>query len=246
MLESSKKATFVMASLSTFSIGHVAVAGRVGGSLGSVMEVNGLPRIVLLAVCFSLLSGCGKNERSLEVDVPRFKPKAAGVEALRLYDTDGDGFLSSQELSACPGIKRHLDLFDTDADQQVSAEEIAARVRQWLDDRGGLMPLRSVVNYKGRPLFGAQLEFEPEPFLGDGLKPAAGEVDESGTAEISLASADKPASFQDRKVVQPGLYKVRITHPKVSLPAKYNVETQLGCEVSQQTAQPYTPLTFNL
>lgn len=211
-----------------------------------VLDVIWLPRIVLLAFSCMVLTACGESVHSLRVDVPRFKPKTAGVKALELYDTDGDEFLSGQELASCPGIKRHLDLFDSNADQKVSAEEIACRVQQWVDQRGGLMPLRCVVNYKGRPLFGARLEFEPEPFLGDVLKPAQGQVDDSGTAEISLSIADKPANFQDRSVVQPGLYKVHITHADVKLPAKYNVETELGCEVSPQTALPFAPVTFNL
>ena len=32
--------------------------------------------------------------------------------------------------------------------------------------------------------------------------------------------------------MQPGLYRVEITHPTVTLPAKYNTETTLGREVS--------------
>ena len=210
------------------------------------MNAKWLLRTVLLGCCCIAIPACQKSAPSLQVDVPRFQPETAAGKAIELYDTDRDGFLAGQELAACPGIKRHLDLFDLDADQQVSAEEIAARVQRWVDDRGGLMPLRSIVNYNGRPLFGAKLEFEPEPFLGDVLKPAAGQIDQSGTAQISLRRDDKPENFKDRNVLQPGLYKVRITHSEIKLPAKYNVETQLGCEVSQETALPFAPLTFNL
>ena len=43
----------------------------------------------------------------------------------------------------------------------------------------------------------------------------------------------------------PGLYAVRITHPTVDIPAKYNTETELFVELSPMDMQNETP-TFNI
>jgi hypothetical protein len=39
-----------------------------------------------------------------------------------------------------------------------------------------------------------------------------------------------PENVRTMKLLQYGTYKVRITHPKIQLPAKYNTETTLGYE----------------
>ena len=63
---------------------------------------------------------------------------------------------------------------DKDADGQISAEEIAARIRVWSEGETGLMSFYCMVTLDGRALEGAEVKLDPEPFLGDGVKPASG------------------------------------------------------------------------
>jgi len=53
-----------------------------------------------------------------------------------------------------------------------------------------------------------------------------------------MASEDRPADAPPRPLVQPGLYRVEITHPSITIPARYNVKTTLGLEVASYTITP--------
>ena len=39
-----------------------------------------------------------------------------------------------------------------------------------------------------------------------------------------------PAALKNIKLIQYGTFKVRITHPTIKIPAKYNTDTTLGYE----------------
>ena len=49
---------------------------------------------------------------------------------------------------------------------------------------------------------------------------------------LSIDPSHLPADAHNMQGVQQGLFSVEITHPTVTIPPKYNVETQLGKEVS--------------
>ena len=86
----------------------------------------------------------------------------------------------------------------------------------------------------GKPLSGAVVEFVPEPFLGDQVKPASGTVNQFGDVAPTVSDADKP----DPKLpggVHFGLFTVKISKPsgaKETVPARYNANSTLGLEVS--------------
>ena len=202
--------------------------------------------LLLILPCGWACAGCHDRSGSLGVGPPRFDARKAAQQAMELYDVDGDALLSSAELEACPAIQQSLTLFDKDSDGQVSAEEFAGRVNDWVAEGSGMVAMRCLVTYNRGPLIDAQVELEPEPFFSDVLKPATGVTGGDGVAYISVGVADKPESFKDLPVVSPGLYKVRVTHPKLNLAARYNTATTLGCEVSQQTAYPHPPPVFKL
>lgn len=70
------------------------------------------------------------------------------------------------------------------------------------------------------------------------MKPAAGRSTTGGRGVLGMAPEDAPADGPKMPIVQPGLYRVEITHPSVKLPAKYNSTTAFGLEVANYTLTP--------
>jgi hypothetical protein len=187
----------------------------------------------LAAGCFiaaaAVLAGCsGKPGR---VYPPKYGMDC-GAAALALYDANRDGAIDGDEFDNVPGLREALKQVDTNGDGRLTAEEIDARVQAWLATRMGEMAVNCEVSLDDKPLVGATLLFEPEPFLGPVVHPASGETDEGGGANVSMAP-EHLANPRYRGVAA-GWYKIRVTHPGKSLPAKYNTETKLGCEVSMR------------
>ncbi len=178
------------------------------------------------------LSSC--NWGPARIKQPAISPSGAGAAAVAQYDKNGDGVISGDELNASPALKAALPRLDTNKDGGVGGDEIAERVNAWKAMRTALASVRCQVTLDGRPLPGAQVVFEPEPFLGDQVKRATGVTNQFGDAAPTIAPEDKP----DPKLpggVYFGLYKVRIskqTSGRETIPARYNTDTILGQEVS--------------
>ena len=185
---------------------------------------------VLACALLAVVAGC--SSRPSRVAQARIDPQSAAKAAMAAYDADGNGSLSAQELQKCPALARSIARCDANKDGSLTADEIAARIRTWQEQRVGLMRFYCRVVRNRAPLAGAAVRFVPEPFLGGEVKPASGTTDATGTVFLSVAASDLPADQQGLTGVQPGLYKVEITHPKIKLPAKFNSETTLGQEVS--------------
>jgi len=199
----------------------------------------------LLVGCM-LLSGCGNPSPSVQQSSIAFSPSTCGAAAVEVYDLNHDGLLSADELKACPSIESNVARYDSDGDGQLSADEIAEQIGIWRKLGGSYSPLNCVVLLNGRPLSGAKVELEPEPFFAGALESASGVTGFDGIAAVSAAPESIPEKLRGMPLVQLGLYKVRITHPKYKLPTKYNSETELGCEVSPETADPSKLVQFRL
>jgi hypothetical protein len=169
--------------------------------------------------------GCGGLSTVAPPDVNADEAAAAAIEA---YDDDEDGSLSEAELEDLPALT--IATADKDGDSKVSADEIEERIRLWSDGETGLMTFYCNVTLDGRTLEGAEVKLEPEPFLGDAVKPASGVMRSDG-AILKIDPELLPADQRTMRGVQPGLYKVRITHPSVKIPPRYNTETTLGQEI---------------
>jgi len=183
-----------------------------------------------------LLTSCNGSPAPLkpaDIDAP-----GAAAQLLESHDGNRDGMLSLEEAAACPSIHQRFSAYDTDGDGQLSSDEIASRFRVWLEDGIGMMRVACLVTLNGKRLAGASVLFEPEPFLGDALKQAKGRTNEYGQCNVSIDPKDLPESLQRVRGVQAGLYRVRITHPKIPIAAKYNSETTLGKEVAGDTVGP--------
>ena len=78
------------------------------------------------------------------------------------------------------------------------------------------------------------MTYEPEPFLGDEIKPAQGTTSPYGDGSATIAKEDRPDPTTPSGM-QLGIYKVKISKKvgdKEMVPAKYNENTILGQEVA--------------
>ncbi|MEX2137622.1 MAG: hypothetical protein WD894_00045 [Pirellulales bacterium] len=178
-----------------------------------------------IAVVVLFLCGCGGLSA---VAPPEVNADEAAAGAIEAYDDDGDGVLSEAELKDLPALT--MQTADKDSDGEVSADEIASRIRLWSEGETGLMTFYCNVTLDGRTLGGAEVTLDPEPFLGDAVMPASGVMRSDG----AILKIDPKLLPEDQRMirgVQPGLYKVRITHPSAKIPARFNTETTLGQEI---------------
>jgi len=189
----------------------------------------------LLVLGTAAWAGAGCGGRPPRVQPVQIDPAAAAREALAAYDADGDGALSAGELKKCPGLLKSIARVDADGDGRITAEELAGRIRTWQGHKVGLMRFSCKVTAEGRPLAGATVRLVGEKFLGDGLKPASGVTQANGVASVTISPDVLPADCQGLSGVFPGVYKVEITHPSRTIPAKYNTQTVLGQEIALDT-----------
>lgn len=176
------------------------------------------------------LVGCSGGPEP--VSVPEIDPEAAADGALELYDQDGDSQLSLSELANSPPLTAALKRIDQNSDGNIDRTELVDRFSKWANGGVGAANLACRIIYKGRPLAGAKVEIIPEKYLADAFQPATGTTSRKGIATMAIDSAFLPSDLQRLKVVHQGLYRVVITHPEVDLPTKYNVDTELGLEVT--------------
>ena len=179
-----------------------------------------------LAVGVALVvSGCsGKPARIRPPDVDA---DAAADAALEQMDKNQDGQLDDAELGASPGLVYVKAAYDGDQNGSLSRDEVAAGLRRWTEGDAGAVVVSYIVQMDGRAFPGAQVRAVPEPFLGDAIKPATGDH-----GYLAVAPEDRPANAPNLPLILPGLYRIEITHPSRTVPAKYNSQTTLGLEVS--------------
>jgi hypothetical protein len=159
---------------------------------------------------------------------PNIDAKAAGAEAIKLYDANHDGKISGKELKKCPGLKAAIDNIDPSGKGEITAEKITARIKAWQDSKLGRMSMACKVLHNGQPLAGAEVKLVPEKFLGKNVRTAAGKTEKNGVAMINI----QPSGPRETPGVAPGFYRVEITKAGEKIPAKYNTETIFGQEVA--------------
>jgi hypothetical protein len=193
------------------------------------------PRLLVLTL--ATLAACSRGPGRLAP--PAIDADAAAEAALQALDRNGDAKLDHAELAECPAILGAISKYDADADGFVVTDELARRIRSWSSERTAMTSYFCRVYWNGSPLPGAKVEFIPESFLGSAIKPATGQTKSSGHANLEIAAADLPTDLRISGV-HLGLYKVRITHPTIQIPKRYNEATTLGHEVtlSRDSAGP--------
>lgn len=190
---------------------------------------------IALFLSASVLTGCSQGPA--RVAAPNVDCEAATDRALELYDSDHSGSFSKSELANCPAVLQNLPAYDQNADGTVSREEFVARLGELYGKRVGLTEVDCQITFQGRPLEGATVVFEPEPYLGEEIPVARGTTDSMGSAPMAIDGEYLPESLRSRnkKLTKVGSFKVRITHPSIQLPAKFNTKTTLGYETQLGT-----------
>ncbi len=183
-----------------------------------------------LTVIGGLVLGCRRGPEPPKP--PQIDPAQAAAEAIRLYDKNQNGLLEPDEWKHSPPLAAAKQRIDKDGDGKITSQEIADRITSWLQSPAIMTTCAIVVTLDGRPLEGATITLEPEPFLGPSYKPASGVTDLMGMASIT---------GQDEKFsgVYLGLYRVKVSKQvgaRETIPARYNTQTELGCEVAADIA----------
>ncbi len=179
---------------------------------------------------------------------PRFRidPQQAAREALKLYDTNGDDTLDAKELKASPPLRELLENLKVRPGghpDSLTAVDVAGRLDEWLKAPATLMPGTATVYLDGKPLEGATVTFEPEPFLGPSYHSHQGQTDAYGTFVLDPELKDFPGH------IYVGLYRVRISkkvNGKETLPTRYNTATELGRELATNVRGSRENLIFQL
>jgi hypothetical protein len=183
---------------------------------------------LLFAAEVAVFAGCSSGPQ--RVKPPRINVSSAASQAMELYDSNHDGKLSQEELAKCPAVLISMDQYDSNHDKFIDRDEFQARLTRLLRHGTGATQLACNVAFKGKPLVGAKVDFDPEPYLGNDIQAAEGVTNNYGSAELGMPPEKAPDALKNMKLIQYGTFKVRITHPTISIPAKYNTETTLGYE----------------
>lgn len=179
-----------------------------------------------LASLVLLVVGCSSGGSA--VVAPKIDPVEAAAAAIAEYDANSDGSISSDEAKVSALDPKFG--WDADGDGDISEQEIVDRLTMYEALKPGINMMTCSVLYRGRPIQGATVTFEPEGFLGDAIEVATGTTDIDGTAE--MVAEEILAKDPTLRGIRAGLYKVRVTHPEVKISPKYNEETTLFFELS--------------
>ena len=163
------------------------------------------------------VAGCGDSSR---VEAPDLNADEIATGAIAAYDANSDGEISKSETKNSPF---KTDRWDTDGSGSISADEIKGRIEQYMEKKTGMLDVTCRVTVNGRPIEDATVVFEPEEYLSGAVLTAEATTDLDGMAMPAIPEiiAKDPVLTG----VQPGLYRIKVTHSDINLPAKYNDET---------------------
>jgi hypothetical protein len=188
----------------------------------------------------------GCSNRPGRIVPPEIDPAQAGTDAVKAYDTNGNGMIDGAELDKASALNAAIDAIDKNGDKSISAEEITQRVQAWQESRIGIMSVVAKLTLDGQPLTGAEVTLQPESFLGPAVKPAKGTSAEGGM--VMLTVDDPELAAQRITGVAPGFYRVIVTGGKgKTAPSKYgDANSPLGIEVAQDASWAQQQLTLDL
>jgi hypothetical protein len=196
------------------------------------MSIGFLRQVLWIAIVLPLV-GC--NSAPVGIAPPNFDPAANTRRALSDYDSNGDQKISPAELKDCAGLLSSIDKFDRDGDGLISSDELEAKLQEFEKQDAALVAVSCVVKRNNQPLEGALVKFEPESFLGETIKPATGTTASDGETSLSVADEELPEEYRGHvRGVHCGIYRVVVTHPSISIPAKYNTRTEIGRIVTRR------------
>ncbi|MEQ8211190.1 MAG: hypothetical protein RH917_15290 [Lacipirellulaceae bacterium] len=195
--------------------------------------------LVSISACLLLL-GC-----EAKLDRPDFDPQWSSSKALEQCDANSDGQIDPSEAAAAPGLLMAFDQWDTNGDKLISGDEFGERIAKYKASAGSVASAGFTVTYKKKPLPGAEVILDPEPFMGEGFAPAKGTTDRRGYVSLNrpdMGDGGYPGVYL-------GLYRVRISKQeggKELLAEKYNTASELGFDSGGQTREARTSPRFDL
>jgi hypothetical protein len=202
-------------------------------------------RIGCLFACLGLLviAGCSDQPKA----PPRFhlNPQQAAEDAMKLYDKNGDGTLDAKKLLASPplaALLRNLKAANSNHPNSLTTRDIADRLEQWQALPTTLVSPLIMIRLDGKPLEGATVTYDPEPFLGPSYHAHQGQTASNGAAVLNPECKGYPGVYV-------GLYRVRVSKVvggEEIIPKRYNVETVLGREAAACVPPPYCDGIFDL
>jgi hypothetical protein len=201
------------------------------------------PRLPFACLGLLLMAGCSDQPKP----PPRFHldPQQAAQAAMDLYDKNGDGTLDAQELKASPPLVellKNLQKWEPGHPESLTRDDLAARFKAWNEDTSTLFNVTPTVNLDGKPIEGATVTYDPEPFLGPSFHAHEGTTNAAGLALLKPELSGFPGIYV-------GLYRVSISkmvNGKEMIPAKYNANTELGREVANKIRDPRSNDLFTL
>jgi hypothetical protein len=126
------------------------------------------------------------------VSIPEWDPDELADIALEELDKNGDSQIDQREVTSAPGLAFGARFIDTDGDGKLNRDELTARFTKYRDSRVGMTPKELQLTYNGKPLVGADVRLVPEFFLTDVIEPATGKTFGDGTVRPSIADSQTP------------------------------------------------------
>jgi hypothetical protein len=174
--------------------------------------------------------GCSRGPGAIRP--PKVNANTAAAAAIEQYDRNGDGKLGKDEWTVSPELAAVATEYDKNGDGELTAEEISAGIATWQQTGVGARTVPFSLRLNDKPLAGATVRLIPAGFLGDSTKEASGETNSGGIGQFNMKPEDRPSNAPNIALMQPGLYHVVITHPTITVPAKYNSASTLGIEIT--------------
>jgi hypothetical protein len=198
--------------------------------------------MILMGMILAAVGGC--EPQPPPVRQMKYDQYASAKKAMELFDTNKDGVISGDELDKTPGLNAALTVLGTDREKGVNPEQIEKRIKSWIKSKIGRQTVSCSVYRNGEPLSGAKIKFLPEPFLPEIKDIGEGKTSTSGMAMITWPTTQGPNGLPPG--IGPGIYRVEITKDGEDIPAKYNTETILGQEISQDNIELQKGLRYDL
>lgn len=195
--------------------------------------------VVSATACLALLvifQGCGGSPNTIER--PSIDAYAAAVKAIEMFDQDGDGLLSMNEIEVAPNLKAAAERMKLNG--PLTPEILSTRFQSYFGSAFVMTGVSCRVTLNGRPLSGAEVTFQPPEFFGGQVESATAVTDPNG-----LARPTQPG--------QPGLYlgsyTVHISKKEngaEAIPERYNSQSEIGVEVCRDGREITTEFDFAL
>jgi len=144
--------------------------------------------------------------------------------AIIQLDKNTNGTIEGPELDACQGLKSSLAVIDENSDNKLSVAELKHRFEGY--GSAGAVGYTLRITLDGKPLADAVVKLTPEPFMNGAVGEVTGKSDPDGAVNNYLVEGRELPGLPS------GVYRVAVTKDGESIPARFNTQTTLGCEVS--------------